>query len=274
MNHHLANAYYVYGFTRAGVAPEAGFGVGIDDRHVPFIWTHGEISAVLSLVAPEDFCGPAGEGNLQNLDWLGPRACRHQTALEQVMRGGPVLPTRFGTLFSSLEQMEKFLSTNAPAIVRFLDRTAGQDEWAVKGLLCRANAEEKTLARLLRAGEPADLSPGRAYLREQSLQIKAKQELEIWLAKVCGELIQKLELVASAACQRRILTQAATETASDMILNWAFLLPRPALADFGALIEHANSEHNTDGLAFKLSGPWPPYSFLPTLEPESILETK
>lgn len=266
MNVAPAIAYYLYGFARAGAAPETGLGAGVDEGHAPFSWTHGEIAAVLSLVSPGEFCGPKGEENLRNLDWIGPRACRHQAAIEQVMRQGPVLPARFGTLFSSLESVEKYLLVNAPAIVRFLKRTAGQEEWAVKGLLRRGDAEAWSRTCLGQEREPAGASPGAAYLRDQSLQIKAKRELDIWRAEICGGLIEELDSVTSAACQRKILPHDVANAGGEMVLNWAFLVPQPALADFRARIERANDKHKAHGLMFELSGPWPPYSFFPALE--------
>jgi hypothetical protein len=258
--------YYVYGFTQAEAAPGAGFGAGVDERSAPFLWRRGEIAVLLSLVAPGDFCGPEGEANLQNLEWLGPRACRHQAAIDQVMQTAPVLPARFGSLFSSLEHLEVFLSANAPGIRRFLEHTAGRDEWAVKGYVGRTRAEARMLARLQSAeGEPGGSSPGAAYLREQRLQIKAKRALVGWIEEASDGLMKKLDVLAVESCQRRLLLQAEPESESEMVLNWAFLVPRPALGDFRAMVAQADGQCRPDGLRFELSGPWPPYSFFPEL---------
>ena len=51
----------------------------------------------------EEFAGPEAELNLQQLSWVGPRALRHEAVIEEVMASSPVLPARFGTLFSSAE---------------------------------------------------------------------------------------------------------------------------------------------------------------------------
>ncbi len=268
MNPPLPSVYYVYGFTRAGAKPPPNVGVGVDEGQAPYLWICGEVAVVLSLVAPEEFCGPEGERNLQNLEWLGPRACRHQAVIEQIMLAGPVMPARFGTLFSSLDELGKFLAANTPAIVQFLKYTAGRDEWAVKGYLRRALAEAQTAARLQATdGGPAGVSPGAAYLREQRLQITAKRALTEWLAETSATLVKKLDALAVESCQRRLLSQDALEADGEMVLNWAFLVPRTALADFQAQIEQVDQQHRPDGLTFVVSGPWPPYSFFPALEP-------
>lgn len=112
MSEDSSRLLYVYGFVSAGAAagaagvpgPEAAvcpgrLSGGIEENHAPFFQCAGRVAAVVSHVAQAEFCGPAGEANLQDLAWLAPRACRHQAVLEQAMRQGPVWPARFGTLF-------------------------------------------------------------------------------------------------------------------------------------------------------------------------------
>jgi hypothetical protein len=316
MNDNSNNAYYVYGFTLAGLVPEsvvapppeAGVspGVlshpvasaerdhamgaapqpagivkhggqatgmipsgGIDEQHAPFFQSCGKVAAILNLVSQAEFCGPAGEANLQDLAWLAPRACKHQAVIEQVMHLGPVLPAGFGTLFSTLASLETYLREHEDAISRFLERVSGHEEWAVKGLLDSARAEAELLARS-RSGKEGPLSttPGLAYMQEQSLLIKVKQELNDRLAEVSNGLLEELHSLASEVCERRILSREITGEERDMVLNWAFLVPQSALADFRGRIERANAEPKLCGLTFELSGPWPPYSFDPVLERE------
>jgi hypothetical protein len=51
------------------------------------------------------------------------------------------------------------------------------------------------------------------------------------------------------------------------VLNWAFLVPRGAVADFQARVQQAARDHGRHGLLFEYTGPWPPYSFSPSLQP-------
>jgi hypothetical protein len=57
-----------------------------------------------------------------------------------------------------------------------------------------------------------------------------------------------------------------------MVLNWALLLPSAAVPGFRARIQCANAGQIHGGLAFEVSGPWPPYSFCPALEGAPELE--
>ncbi|MGA2541785.1 MAG: GvpL/GvpF family gas vesicle protein [Verrucomicrobiota bacterium] len=287
MNAYCNEVFYVYGFTQAGLVPEAadaaiseagvGAGVfsgGLEEPHPPFFRRSGRVAAVVSRVSPSEFCGPTGEKNLQDVAWLAPRACRHQAVLEQLMRLGAVLPARFGTLFSSTASLESFMGRHGAAIGRFLERVRGQEEWAVKGFLDpQARAEAEWLAgRRAEQPGPSGSSPGLAYLQEQSLRIQAREALDERLAGVCGDLLLELNPLASEIVPRRILAQETSDAAREMVLNWALLLPSAAVADFRGRIEHANAEQNRGGLAFEVSGPWPPYSFCPVLEAEAARE--
>ena len=279
-------AYYVYGFTPAGLVPEGAegttadagacaglFNAGIDEPHPPFFRRSGRVAAVLSRVSQSEFCGSPGEKNLQDLAWLAPRACRHEAVLEQVMRMGAVLPARFGTLFSSMASLESFMRLHESAMGRFLERVAGQEEWSVKGFFDQARAESDWLAQW-RCEKPCrtDSPPGLAYLQEQSLRLQAREALDDRLAKVCGDLESELSLVASDMAPRRILARERPEAGREMILNWALLLPSAAVADFRGRVERVNAQEPLGGLAFEVSGPWPPYSFCQALEAEAVSE--
>jgi hypothetical protein len=49
---------------------------------------------------------------------------------------------------------------------------------------------------------PLASSPGLAYMQEQRLRIKAKQELEDWLTEECSALLKAVTPLASETCQR------------------------------------------------------------------------
>ena len=94
--------YYLYCLT-----PRARYlhvsAIGVDGLRPIIVRGCGKIGAVLSEVERREFCGQAAEARLEDLEWLGPRVCRHEAAIEEVMRQTPVLPARFATLFTSID---------------------------------------------------------------------------------------------------------------------------------------------------------------------------
>lgn len=266
----MTKGVYLFCFARSNRLP-AIEGTGVDRQNPLLLQRFLDVTAVVSTVSLEEFSGPMAESRMQDLSWVGPRACRHEEVVEQVMRHSPVLPARFGTLFHSPESLEIRLKKHHGAISKFLDRVTDQEEWAVKGLLDREKAKEElfsiTLAR--EEGQLASLSPGLRYFQEQRMRAAVEKELNHWLKEVYKELASVLSHYASDFCERKVFSREATENGGDVVLNWAFLVPRGVWADFRAGIDRANAEHAQRGLIFKLTGPWPPYSFSPSLEMDS-----
>ena len=143
-------AYYLYCLTPAADGrPVAA--IGVDGQRPVSVRACGEIGAVLSEVEVGEFCGESAEARLGDLAWLGPRVCRHEAVIEEVMRQAPVLPARFATLFTSVESLQRSVLERREAIAQFFAQLGDRQEWAVKGLLNRAGALESPVA----SGQPA-----------------------------------------------------------------------------------------------------------------------
>ncbi|MHB8069369.1 MAG: GvpL/GvpF family gas vesicle protein [Desulfobaccales bacterium] len=229
------------------------------------------LAAVCCQVPLEDFCGPDAEERLRDLSWIGPWAIHHQEVVAGVMLHSPVLPARFGTIFSSPATLDKVLQLHEDTIVRFLERVADQQEWAVKGLLDRSGAKERMYSlQLAREAKRLEaLPPGQRYFQEQHLRAAGDQQLQQWLQEICGELWTDLLNYAGEVRKRQLLSRKATGSHKDMIMNWAYLVPENAVADFRTRIREANALWAHRGLVLECTGPWPPYSFTPALDLES-----
>jgi len=260
-----AGGIYLFCFARPHCRPDPDI-AGMDDRQPVSQWAFKDIVAVLGMSSIEDFCGPEAEKRMKDLAWIGPRACRHEKVVEEVMRRSPAFPTRFGTIFSSFDALEKLLDVHYDEISRFLDKAAGKEEWAVKGLLNRAQAKRSfsTLMLSREEGRLASLSPGKRYLSEQRIRSSADRELNSWLKGVIKGIGDDLGRHSSEFCERKVLS--LDSEAMDMVLNWAFWVAREDADDFRARVDRANEENDRQGLLLQLSGPWPPYSFLPSLD--------
>lgn len=259
-------ASYLYCLTR-GVCDIPASATGVDGQRPVSVHACGEIGAVLSQVELLEFCGEAAEARLQDLAWLGPRACRHAAVIEEVMRQMPVLPARFATLFTSLDSLQQAVSEHREAITGFFDRLGDKQEWAVKGLLDRAGA----LSALGSPGRPAPEEPGPAisagagYLREKRIQAQLEREFNLRLKEFCRRAAAALGAPAGGFRERKVLGSVAEETDAEVILNWAFLISPGALEDFRVRLDRLNAGEGFPGLLLTPSGPWPAYSFAPDL---------
>lgn len=258
---------YLFGFTRSALIP-ALEGIGLDGQTPLFLHRFSDITAVICNIALHQFCGPSAESRMKNLSWIGPRACRHEEVVEQMMRHSPVLPARFGTIFSSVESLEKLMRMHHDGISQFLDRVNDKEEWAVKGFLDRKRAL-KRLRSMTLAGETerlAALSPGMRYFQKKQAVSAAEKMLNRRLKEMLKEIWDDLKPYASDFCERKVLSRDATGMDMDMILNWAFWVAQEDADDFRAGVDKANEVNDRQGVLLQLSGPWPPYSFLPSLD--------
>ena len=239
---------------------------GLDERFPVFPLALDDIVAVVSHVGLAAWTGPASETHLKSLAWLAPRVCRHEKVIEQVMRHSAVLPARFGTFFSSPAELGRLVQANHDAILQFLLRVADKAECAVKGLLDKASAVEQLLARDPRAST-FPTSSGAGYLMKQRLRDEIRKELAFW-TKTTGEAIV-MELRRHAVDSRPlpVLSPEASGRDGEMVFNWAFLLARDGWKRFEAQVERLGTIFGDAGLILEISGPWPAYSFCPSLQP-------
>ncbi|MBM4275942.1 MAG: GvpL/GvpF family gas vesicle protein [Deltaproteobacteria bacterium] len=267
----MEQGLYLFCLTRLSRLPALPLaGKGLDGRSPLQVAGFRDLAAVWCPVSVEDFCGPDAAERLRELTWIGPRVIRHQEVVARVMRHSPVLPARFGTIFSSAASLEKVLQHHHDAIAGFLERITGREEWAVKGMLDRAGAKEKLFSLKLAREEErlGALSPGKRYFQEQRLRASCDQELKQWLQEVCRKLWASLRDYAAEVRERRLLSREATGSDKEMVFNWAFLVPQKVAPDFRALIQEANRRNGELGLVLECTGPWPPYSFTPALDLE------
>ena len=161
---------------------------GPDDGQAVSQCTFQGIRAVIGKVSLGEFCGPEAESRLKDLAWIGPRAYRHEEVVRQVMHHSPVLPARFGTIFTSLDGLENLIKIHAITILQFLDHVAGKEEWSVKGLVDSEKAKKRVYSTTMAAEAEnlASLPPGARYFREKRIQSEIGNRLNLICKKKTG----------------------------------------------------------------------------------------
>jgi hypothetical protein len=185
------------------------------------------------------------------------------------MSRSPVLPVRFGAVFSSRQALEKLLTDQCHKIAGFLEHIAGKEEWAVKGFVDIAKAEAWLLASdsgLLAQRQHLSASPGTRYFQEKQLRAGVQKQVKLWGRTVAEQVREDLKDVAVEARPLRLQSPNVSGRTAEMVLHCALLLPRSRVADFRARVEALAAQHAEQGLALECSGPWPPFHFCPSLE--------
>jgi hypothetical protein len=266
MNDQKNKSIYLYCLARSDLLRFIE-GKGVDGKNPILLNNFRDIVSVISMVSLSEFCGLSAESKMKDLSWIAPRACRHEKIVEKALLYSPVLPLRFGTIFSSVENIRKCLEENYYTIMNFLNKMTDKEEWAVKVMVDRTKTLDVLINSILEKDEKeiASLSPGMRYFNKQRIRNKAQKELTYWVSDICKSVMNDLICQSSDFSERKPLLLDAKGSDMEMLCNWAFLVQRNTVKDFKARIKHANRDHIQQGLFFKLSGPWPPYSFCVSL---------
>jgi hypothetical protein len=171
-------ALYLFCFARAGAQPDQA-----DQDHL-FSYRFGELIAICEWTGMQEWSEPQSQQRMQDLEWLAPKAIRHQAVIEAAMRGSPVLPARLGTLFSSPDAIDRFFAIHHATIASFLADVDGKEEWALKGVLDRPRAGE-WLASAMNGSQAGSMPPGggASYLRERRAHAAASRDVSRWAAQ-------------------------------------------------------------------------------------------
>ncbi|MDR3637643.1 MAG: GvpL/GvpF family gas vesicle protein [Isosphaeraceae bacterium] len=264
-NQKTVQVCYLYGFSRSGAAASLGL-PGVDGRaEVTEVPMGAGVSAVLSTVGSDEFGPLFALDQPVDLDWVVPRACRHERVVEGVMARSPVLPVRFGTIFSSREALGERTAGRRDEIAAFLGRVTDREEWGLKAYLERALAADWLLGHdpeLSRRWQQLSATPGARYFQEKSLRQLAQDRARSW-----GREQAEAIVAAVSDCSESIVRCPATASAAgDALLHLALLLPGPDVAGFLDRVESLAAPLRERGLSVKASGPWPPYHFCPAFE--------
>jgi hypothetical protein len=249
--------FYLYCFTR----PQA---VGASTSAEALVLQ--DVAVIFARVPLAEWVGPAAEACLQDTGWLVPRALAHEQVIESYLAEAPVLPVRFGAVFSGQAALVEFVTPRLDEISAFLDRMHGYQEWALKGILdCDRAGEWLTstdpeLAERLRS---LPERPGIRYFQEKRLKADLQKRARQWGCSLAATLAAELEPCAVEVQPLR--GRALAEPNQELIFHAAFLLSQAAVGDFQTQVQRLQERHALQGLTLETSGPWPPYSFCPQL---------
>lgn len=230
------------------------------------VLTSGNVAAVHGMVPLEDFTGPEAEARLSDLEWIGPRAIFHEMVIEEIAKFSPVYPARFGTIYLSESNLETFMASHTDTLSRFFEYTADKREWAVKGYMNSQKSIDGLREKMARESKDLPSSPGARYLAEKRIRESISDRLRDWLAETLANAHRILVPEAVEFRERKILPETGSERPGEMVSNWAFLIRKGGESRFGNTLENLNKEYEQQGIIFQLSGPWPPFSFIPPLE--------
>jgi hypothetical protein len=257
---------YVYAIARGDCAAPAGLR-GLDDGAVRAV-RDGDLRAFVSDVPEGEFAEAPLNAHLADMEWLTPRAVRHQDVNAALASAcDPLVPLSFGTVFRDTAGVTRMLRERSAEIGPRFDALRGKAEWiaVVRRDLPAAKAaveKDSDALRGLRA-EIASAPPGRAYLVTRRLDETQRQELRVTDAAAIGAAVEAFE-----GGRMRLFREPQVEDAGGgMLARFSVLASRDANGPLEGIAATYTTAWESRGYALQLSGPWPAYRFS-TVDPE------
>ena len=250
--------WYLYGVVAAGSA--------VDDGDVSLV-SEGPVAGVASRVPLEEFDPSVLPERLGDAAWLEQKIRAHEQVLEDVLRSASVVPCRFCTVYQTEDELRRFLSERGSDLSAALAHVEGRVELGVKAFVDRerfmtGGAIRNDAIREL-SERVAQSEGGRAYLEARQLDQLITDELMQFKDEIAEPLHERLAGASDDAVRLNLQRPEVSGRDDEMLLNGAYLVsdqPR-----FGTALRELGAEHRDSGVELELTGPWPPYNFVPAV---------
>jgi hypothetical protein len=251
---------YVYALARGGSPDPMGLR-GLHDAIVRPI-RDVDLVAFVSDVPEADFAEQPLNAHLADLEWLTPRAVRHQE-VNAALAGSndPLVPLSFGAVFTDDAGVARMLRDRAAEIGPRFDALRGKAEWIMvvrrdrEKALAALESESEALRALRTQIDAAP--PGRAYLAARGLDETKRQELRATDSGAVGSAIGSFERIGSQLFREPLVEDAG----GGMLARFSVLAARDSGGELERVAEAFGTEWLARGYAIELSGPWPAYRF-------------
>jgi hypothetical protein len=238
--------WYLYGVVPAGgTAPSVA---AVDSRDEVVVVAEGPVAGLASRVSLAEFDEAALPQRLADAAWLEQKIRAHEQVVEAALAAGAVVPCRFCTVYRDEDDLRRFLDDRGEALAAALARVEGRIELGVKAFAAGTVS-----------GEAAEAESGRAYLEARRREQRAREELAHARAEIVSGLHGRLLGASEDGVVLALQSREVSGREAEMIFNAAYLVA--GRDRFETALAEAARDH--DDLALELTGPWPPYNFVP-----------
>ena len=221
------------------------------------------LAALVSRVPLAEFGEEQLRRNLNNLEWLEGVARGHEAVLERTLQQATIVPLRLCTIFEDEAGVRRMLDEQHSALVAALDLLSGHQEWGVKLLVDREALEAAARPAGSEADDLDERSVGGAYLQRRRFEREVREAADRLAVSVAEDVHARLQDWASHAVLNPPQNRDLSGHEGEMLLNGAYLVETPKVARLRELVGDLQERHRALGVRLELTGPWPPYNFVP-----------
>ncbi len=255
---------YFYGVAPVwGAAPPAlGIEEGVIPRMTVELKPAGAVTAIVSAFGEEPELTEQGAGGIE---WDQSRVLAHHRVLDAVSARMPLLPAKFGAVFSSMDRLLAYIAENETRFRANLSQVEGCREWGVKftGSLERARAAVCRGAEFeAREREIHEASAGKAFILRRKLTQAIEDAAQSALTEAIGGLCDELAGLARAHRQVNSTDGRAGGHESVLLCESAYLVEDSRKQQFLEALSLPQARLEALCISARVTGPWPPYNFV------------
>jgi hypothetical protein len=219
------------------------------------------LAALVSRVPAGDFAAEPLARNLNDLTWLERVARGHEAVLDAALSQSTIVPLRMCTIFENDGGVRDMLEQQRDSLGDALTALDGRLEWAVKLLVDRERLVEA--ARTYDAENETASGEGGAYLQRRRAERGAREAASRLATDTAQQVHARLQDWAIDARTRPPQNRELSGHAGEMVLNAAYLVERERTDELRQIVTELEEHHRELGVRIELTGPWPPYNFVP-----------
>ncbi len=250
-------ALYLYCLVHRPTAPRlAGAPPGLPGMGPPRALSVAPALWLVVADAPlERYAGAAIDRRLHDLDWVSACALAHEAVVEHVARLGTAVPMTLFTLFTTEARALGHVRRRRRVLAQVIRRIAGRQEWGVRIRLETAAARRDGRPRVARAVS------GTQFLLRKQRESAVRLRRATASAPPVRRALRALGALSDAVRRRAIPAQASR--LSGMVADVVYLVKAAEGPRFLAAAERTRRALAEQGFALIVTGPWPPYHFVP-----------
>lgn len=221
-----------------------------------------DLAVLVSRVPRAEFGeGPLQE-NLNDIAWLERVARAHEAVQDQALQAATIVPLRMCTLFESADSVRQMLERERDSLATALEQLAGRQEWGAKVLI-----DPELAGRAVRSQGGGDAveddGSGAAYMLRRREEREQREQADALAANVAELVHGRLGELSLAAVTRPPQNRSLSGHEGSMVLNAAYLVDAAQVDELRARANDLNAAYADIGARIELTGPWPPYNFVP-----------
>jgi hypothetical protein len=221
------------------------------------------LAALVSRVPAAQFAAGPLTDNLNDFAWLERVAREHEAVLDHALVQSTIVPLRMCTLFADPAGVREMLDRQSDSLSAALEALEGRFEWAVKVLVDRERLMHAARPPSSEAPASASAGEGSAYLQRRRTERSDREAASRLAADTAQQVHARLQDWAIDARTRPPQNPELSGHEGEMVLNAAYLVARERSDELREIVGELEKHHRHLGARIELTGPWPPYNFVP-----------